>query len=45
MHKRLEDQFIIIQASQDKLTSDITDMKSDMNKLYYDMKDINTLFT
>ena len=45
MDKNLDDRVLIMQASQDKLTSDITDMKSDMNKLYYDMKDINTLFT
>ena len=45
MDKNLDDRVLIMQASQDKLTSDITDMKSDMNQLYYDMKDINTLFT
>ena len=37
MYKRLEDQVIIIQASQDKLTSDITEMKYYMKKRYSDM--------
>ena len=52
MNNKLEDQVLIMKASQDKLTSYITDMKyginkrdSDMMKIDHDMKNIKKMFT
>ena len=52
MNNKLEDQVLIIKASQEKLTSYITDMKyginkrdSDMMKIDHDMKNIKKMFT
>ena len=52
MGKKLEDQVLIMQASNDKIASDITQMKSHLNKRYSestkmrsDMKQIKTIIT
>ena len=40
----MNDQVLIMQASKYKLKFEITEIKSDMNKIYYDVNKINTMF-
>ena len=45
MDNNLEDQVITMQTSQDNLMSEITEMKSDVKKIHYDMNNIRKMLT